>query len=222
MSGMKSTVSLLFMNRLKQLGLLGIWLWVSDKNPSGTINYHNNYHIFFMTWLYDQIHLSLSWEEQLNCDHYSALVACMFHDYNHSGGRKDDHTNILRAIEGFEQAYKELKGLPVWEKVNPEKVKALIAITEYPYTDQARTLEEQCIRDADLLYTTVMGDPEVVMVHLRNELEILHNRKYTAEEMVEGYATFIMEATLHTDIGKIIREEESPHFLTRMGYDVIA
>ena len=44
MAGMKNTVSILFMNRLKQLGLLDIWLWVADNNPSGRVNYHNNYH----------------------------------------------------------------------------------------------------------------------------------------------------------------------------------
>lgn len=216
MAGMKSTVSILFMNRLKQLGLLGVWLWVSDRNPSGKVNYHNNYHIYYMTWLCDQIYLSLNWEDQLNCDHLSLLVACMFHDFDHTGGRKDDHTNILRAIEGFHTARKEMPNITAWEKINSEKVAALISITEYPYTDKARTLEEQCMRDADLLYTTVMGDPEIVMLHLCNELEILHKRTYTSEEMLKGYETFIMEATLHTDIAKIIRDEESANFIERM------
>lgn len=212
MAGMKNTVSILFMNRLKQLGLLDIWLWVADNNPSGRVNYHNNYHIYFMTWLCDQIFGSQSWDEQAGCDIKSLLVACMFHDYDHTGGKKEDSINVNRAIDAFQKAYRNLKMVDI----NPELVVSLIRITEYPYTDQARTLEEQCMRDADLLYTTVMGDPEIVMLHLCNEMEILHKRTYTSEEMLKGYETFIMEATLHTDIAKIIRDEESPKFIERM------
>lgn len=219
----KNATMIMFMNRLTQLGVLDLWLYVANHNPSRTIAYHNNQHMLYMAWLADQFYQSHSSETQGTGDLRNMVAAALFHDYDHTAGVSPDPVNIERAVAGWRVAYAAIQP----KDIDPAAVEALIRITEYPYTGPVETLEGKCLRDADLLYTTVMGDPFVVLRDLKSEMETRLGRTFTQEEMANGYKDFIRKAELHTETAKLLRLCGFPVFLLSMalrcdGVQVIA
>lgn len=210
MSNMQKTTGLLFLNRLMKLGLHELWSYVVKNNPSKDAPYHNNHHMFWMAWLADQLWQSLPSTEQSDGKAINMIVAALFHDYNHSAGESPDYVNISRAIVGWHEASLAVN-LP--SSVDIELVTMLIRATEYPYTDVARSPQAKCLRDADLLYTTVMADPHIVLRDLRSEMEVRLGKSITETEAAEGYKKFIHGAEIYTEMGNAIRIQGFPTFL---------
>jgi 5'-deoxynucleotidase YfbR-like HD superfamily hydrolase len=196
-----------FLNRLEQLKLLPLWRYVVENNPSANAPYHNNHHMLHMAWLADLLYQSETQQHGEVCPIH-LLVAALFHDYDHTAGVSPDSVNIEQAIDGWAAAYQKFQPA----NINPELVSELIRSTEYPYPTPALTLEAKCLRDADLLYTTVMGNPYIVLRDLKAEMEVLLGRTITEVEMSEGYKEFIRKAELHSDLAKSIRLQCFPVF----------
>lgn len=117
------------------------------KNSAITNPYHNVFHT--ITVFVNSYHIAKSEncsEEQIR----NILIAAIFHDYNHSGGKKSDSENIEEAISFFKNHSKESKSFN-------DSIIEIIKATEYPYTikEESLTLEQKIIRDADLtqMYT---------------------------------------------------------------------
>lgn len=117
------------------------------KNSAITNPYHNIFHT--ITVFVNSYHMAKSEncsEEQIR----TILIAALFHDFNHSGGKKSDQDNIKEAISFFEKHSKES------DSVN-DNVIEIIKSTEYPYTinEKDLNLEQKIVRDADLtqMYT---------------------------------------------------------------------
>lgn len=223
MSNFESTTGILFTHRLMQLGLLKLWNYSVDNNPTKNIPYHNNSHMFYMAWLADRLYQSLPLEEQFRWHPREMICAALFHDFNHSAGAEPDAVNIERALEGWRQAYAAVK--PVG--LDPVTVEELIRTTQYPYTSPPKGDEAKCLRDADLLYTTVMGNPHIVMHDLRREMETTRGVAISESEMANGYKEFIRKAEIHTEMGKILRLQCFPTFLLSLalrceGVEVVA
>lgn len=210
MENVHKTTGLLFLTRLKKLGLDELWSYVVKNNPSKDVPYHNNYHMFWMAWLADQLWQSLPETDQYPHGPRNMIIAALFHDYDHSGGALPDYGNIGRAVLGWYEASTLLQ-LP--EDVDIELVATFIRATEYPYANIATTPQTKCLRDADLLYTTVMGDPHIVLRDLRCELQVHLGKQITEAEMAEGYKKFIHDSHLHTEMANTIRLECFPTFL---------
>jgi 5'-deoxynucleotidase YfbR-like HD superfamily hydrolase len=198
----------LFLNRLTQLDLYDLWLYVSENNPSEGAPYHNTSHMLYMAWLADEFFQAHSSEAQSTCNERAMIVAALFHDFDHSGGNEPDSVNIDRAVAAWHTAYEKLQP----KYMDPRLVEMFIRVTQYPYVGEAKTLEAKCLRDADLLYTTVMGNPHIVLRDLKAELEIQLKKEITKEEAAESYKEFIRKAELNTEIGKIIRLQCFPAF----------
>jgi hypothetical protein len=204
----ESTSIILFLNRLTQLGLAELWPYVSENNPSKDAPYHNTSHMLYMAWLADEFFQAHSSEEQFASNEREMIAAALFHDFDHSGGHEPDSVNIDRAVAAWYIAYEKLQP----KLVNSKLVECLIRTTQYPYVGETKTLAGKCLRDADLLYTTVMGNPYIVLRGLKAEMEIQLKKEITKEEMTEGYKEFIRKADLNTDIAKIVRLQCFPPF----------
>lgn len=109
--------------------------------------YHNNFHT--ITVFVNSYHIAKSEncsKEQIR----TILIAALFHDFNHSGGKKSDQDNIKEAISFFKKNSNES------DSTNHSVIE-IIKATEYPYTIKEKdlSLEQKIIRDADLtqMYT---------------------------------------------------------------------
>ncbi|MNG25485.1 hypothetical protein D3C85_1665970 [compost metagenome] len=72
------------------------------------------------------------------------------------------------------------------------------------------------MRDADLLYTTVRGEPEVVMEALRTEIERSQGKAISYADMAVGQQTFMSKARLYTPTGEKIWNEKSQAFFAKL------
>ncbi len=137
-------------------------------NLNSTSNY-NPYHGFnhvFTVFLFvaRHIHLLESGKEK------ELLLAALFHDYNHSGGKfKDDTSNIYLAADGLTKFHElDSEGFDLSFAVD------LIFATRYPYNipDEKLTEEGHLLRDADLSYLFSPISVPMCLGGLRTELNL--------------------------------------------------
>lgn len=154
--------------------------YLNINNPSNHLPYHSIDHLFTVfNFVKKTINTEVKYEQEL-------IVAALFHDYNHSGGKLTDSENISNAILGVndfftsELSYFASK-LPDF---NLPYVKFLIQCTEFPYTipEEQLTLEAKMLRDADMSY--MFEDLSIVKLYsgLRAEfgnslIDFLNNQK---------------------------------------------
>lgn len=177
--------------------LLGVFNWVCENNKSDLLPYHNTHHMAYVAWMASEL-MTSSGEPYSEEDVKAVLVAGIFHDFDHTGGRTKDRVNIERAINGYHLAKETLDMSDLDDAV----VEGLIAVTEHPFIREPKTLGEKCIRDADALYPILINDPDVILSRLHAEMEVHVGRKVTAEEMVDGYLDFTKTITFFTVVGK--------------------
>ena len=107
--------------------------------------YHNFRHMFHVVWLvYESCQFydgELTQRQMRN-----ALIAALFHDYNHSGMMGDDDLNIERAIRGLR------RHVAGEDQPHHEKIIELIRATQYPNVTPSDQLDlcGKILRDADL------------------------------------------------------------------------
>lgn len=192
---------LFFLKRLTLLGLDDLWGYVKDTNASADMPYHNNQHLFNVARLASQLYRS-GWdcnrtEERL------VITAALFHDYDHSGGELKDAQNIERAIKGMTEF---LQRRPVLG-VDPERVAELIAVTEFPFTREPKNKLEQCLRDADLLYSFSDATVPDIMDGLRSEIERSQQREISLDEFKVSQRAFINSMVFHTPFAQDVWAE---------------
>lgn len=175
-----------------------------QTNPSKDLPYHNNKHMTTCCSIGFRIlagELKANPKLPLPESFASKLtVITMLHDYDHSGGLNPDSVNIQRALIG-------LRGFIAFSKLDFDEefirsVTECIQVTEFPFTKQPVTLLEQVMRDADILYATLSGDPEVIMEGLREEVSVARASEMSYVEMLESQAKFKDAVTLFTNEGK--------------------
>lgn len=173
-----------------------IWKTIATLNPSGDPNnYHSNDHMLYVLaialWLARRNDRDLS---------LSAQLACMMHDYGHSIGKLNDDENIKIACAGVDSI------LGHYDDSVRQKVKDLIKITRFPFLEEnePKTLEEQFIRDADLLYAMVEG-PERISIRSKLNIEIGRDRNVSEEDLVEQ-TNFWSKCVMYTEQGKQIQQ----------------
>lgn len=187
------------------------------RNPSADVPYHNNNHMSVMTDI--AVALYLREVKVPNVHDMGVLItAGMLHDWGHSAGKLKDHDNIGIALEGFDQYRAEHNTMVVGaEPQFDAEVRRAIICTEFPFIHVPTTLVEECLRDADILYACMTQDPEIILTHLREEIEVSWNRTISREEMFAGQERFFKEATLFTDTGKELWENYASKYLKKMG-----
>jgi hypothetical protein len=205
--------------------------YLKQYNPNPMAPYHCNEHMEGVWYIAKEI-----WDVEKLDPQYALpdaeevmaiqlMLACMFHDFGHTGGMMNDRENIRRAVKALKRfvlvdskvinkkvakKYKDSLGFMLWGAI------ALIDVTEYPFVKTPVNKLEFIIRDADLLYTTVRGEPEIVMDKLRMEIERSQGRIITYAEMAEGQQAFMSSAQLFTPTGKKIWDEKAAAFFTKL------
>lgn len=127
---------------------------VVDSNPSAGLPYHGTPHLYVVALSVLQLSTQegLKWEEAK-----AAFLAGLFHDFDHRM-EADDTLNVESAINAV---HEHLTG------ESPERVAELVRATRYPYLTEPASKAESVLRDADILYSTIlMPDAQ----HFRNGL----------------------------------------------------
>ena len=115
------------------------------NNMGNTNPYHSFEHIanVFLNCVEAVEYHSIPEKEKINL-----LVAALFHDFNHSGGKYADNVNIENSLLGVQAWIKDRND----GDLEYEQIKSLIEITEFPYKVESNTLNltQQILRDADM------------------------------------------------------------------------
>lgn len=146
----------------EEIGLADMFDWFYTHNEGRDNPYHNNTHTFCVVELIRQYCDSVGADIN-DSGRRQFLVAALFHDFNHSGGKEIDSVNIKRANEGFFAAWQENRRNLLNKEITrilPFEayiISSLIRSTEYPYDDWDIKNESNLIkfgkalRQADIL-----------------------------------------------------------------------
>lgn len=169
---------------------LGSYLKIILKeNSSNILPYHNFYHILCVSYNAQAIATSLGlFQEEIRL----LMLAALFHDFNHSGGKLPDSENVKNAIASFLEHSSET------EEDNNFVVE-IIKATEYPYVikEDELSLYQKIIRDADLMQVFEKNYLQQNVFGLMQELKF-----HKLEMMLDGSLSFWQNCKFHTDYAK--------------------
>lgn len=134
---------------------------VLEKNTGNNNPYHNLYHELTVLKNVYMISKSLNIG---NKETKMLLIASLFHDFDHSGGKlKDDSKNIELAVNAFKKYTLE-------NEKDTEYIISLINSTKFPYDEkQELTTSEKILRDADLLQSCETNFTQQILLGLNKE-----------------------------------------------------
>lgn len=147
-------------------------------------------------------------------DVYDLLIAALFHDHNHSGGKELDPENIQRAI-AFVNGPEFNKNAPYttglgWDNGRKIRITDIIRVTmfrdgEFPMSPA--TLAQSCIRDADLM-SIYTHEGRALLVGLFRELgkDIINCSEAQQKVMLENNYEFLNKAKMFTQYGKLMQK----------------
>jgi predicted metal-dependent HD superfamily phosphohydrolase len=165
-------------------------------NNSNDLPYHN----FFHTMCVMQNCFLIAYDlEMAELEIRALLIAAMFHDFNHSGGKLKDTENVKIAINGFLTASEED------DDVN-NLVVDIIRATEFPYVipEDELTIYQKIIRDADLMQTFEKNYLQQNWIGLASEM---NSNLILA---LENSEKFWSNVKFHTDFAKKQSEKYMP------------
>lgn len=166
------------------------------ENKGNDNPYHNFHHtVTMMRCAYD-----IAKTEYVDNTHIRLiLIAALFHDFNHSGGKfKNDLDNITDAIEAFRHYTQETE-------YDSYVIEKMIRSTQYPYApDYEPTLSEKILRDADLLQSSEDNYIQQVLIGLSSEMGVVVSAK--------NQIKFMKSAKLHTEYAKKIFTDRLPDY----------
>lgn len=182
---------------LAKHGLTAAAAYVAEHNPSNDIPYHNQAHLFTVTkWcgrLAGMLGLSVEEERPL-------ILAAIFHDFDHSGGKLEDSENIERAVAGLNK----FCDIHFVSNSTRDAATQIIRVTEYPFIHEPQTTAQKIIRDADLLQSIEPNFEEVLVEGLRKELEVKFQRKLSRSEFCEKQVEFLQGVKFYTTQAEVI------------------
>lgn len=137
------------------------------------------------------------------------IWASFFHDYDHTGGECHDDINIQLAIDGVTKAIESTQTIPNFPLVNIDTVVSMIQCTKYigTFPNEPKTIEEQCLRDADLMTIFAGTDTAIKLLNgLYAEIR-LKNPLLTKQEFVKMNTEFLSNAKYYTEPAKELVEK---------------
>lgn len=170
--------------------------FVMNHNKSNLAPYHNLSH---MLTVVKHCYRAMDYMDMLddkNCE--LLLVAALFHDFNHSMGRRDDAYNVAQAKIGLENfvKYNTIVEFDLWFLNN------ILDATQYPYIIKSQDLNsyQAIIRDADLMQ---ISEPDWISHVILGLSEEMH---YLLKELMVGERDFLKAMEFHTPYGKMIQK----------------
>lgn len=178
-----------------RLGLKYIML----NNKSNLAPYHNLSHMLtVMKHCYDACEYMHMLDDE---DDYIELllVVALFHDYNHSMGRRTDDFNVAQAKLGLSNFLTENDiEMPQYTSF----MEGVLDATQYPYIIESDKLNiyQQIIRDADLLQ---IAEPDWIPHVILGLCEEMH---YPLDVLMIGEKNFLKEIVFHTPYGRMMQK----------------
>jgi hypothetical protein len=184
--------------------------FIYTKNSSKAA-YHSNERMLAVT---NTTRLILDVEGATDDEIITGTLAALFHDFDHTGGEEADSVNIRKATTALLVHRKLLVHVFPWI-TSKHIVDALKAIecTEYPFVHEPSCLVQKALRDADALYPAMVGDPEIIIHKLRQELAVPRNKLITYEDMIEMQHKFSNTIKLFTDTGTFLWNKKQIRYL---------
>lgn len=181
--------------------MVELYNYSGDQNP-----YHNNYHMLSVAanahyiLQHDPIAHDIPIERKRNL-----IVAALWHDFDHSGGKLDDDANIKIACTAFKKYVSELSK----DRVNfdIDSVIEIIECTRFPFTVTPDTPEKKIIRDADLLQSFGPLWFEHTTLGILDELNSTATEKMDLKTFLEKQIEFLESVELFTKTAKNVREK---------------
>ena len=176
-----------------------------NKNP-----YHNLFHTLSVV---KNIYL-ISKTENIEDERLRLmLIAGIFHDFNHSGGKhKKDKYNILDAVTAYYQYTKELDE-------DSSFIVKMISITEYPFKEGELNIYQKIIRDADIMQ--LLEDNYLQQNVIGLNLELNNSGDITIEVLENNIkfmksVEFFTDYTKHVMLHKLHRKLEECEYLIKI------
>ena len=166
------------------------------KNSTSNFNpYHNiNHNLTVLYFSYYAAKL-----EDLNKDETKELlIAALFHDYDHSGGKTTDDKNIEKAKDGVTAFIKKDK-----VDVDIQNIFDIMDATEFPYKKDTKDLstQQKIIRDADLMQLFEDNRIQCNILGLQNETgRTLKGHLKAQKEFIDG-------VKFETKAGKLLKKK---------------
>lgn len=215
----QSVDEVIFNEELRQLGLFGMWEHIQKTNPSANLPYHNTKHMQGVAILAWKIYNAMpNYQDPGNLGRYqelkALLIACLWHDYDHSGGKEVDSVNINRAIAGFDKWNTSARRDRGIGTQIIEKAKQIIQVTEFPFVHYPDFHLEKIIRDADLLYTFSDNTGMIVFGLFSEMLQAgKFPEGFTFDDFLKGQRNFLSNAQFFTNIGDEIAKTHTERVL---------
>ena len=175
------------------------------ENKSNTLPYHNIYHILCMVK-----HVrNFSYSSELSqLEIKNLIIAVLFHDFNHSGGKLTDDKNIEVAITEFKKHSEE-------SDENTNKIINIIKATQYPYVleDTELNISQKIIRDADMCQVFMDNKIQQVIFGLG-----VQEMDKSLKETLPHQIAFLTNLKMHTEQGKYMLEMYKKNILKELNY----
>jgi len=188
---------------LKEHDLQYYWKILFEKNKSNDLPYHNLFHtqcvLIYSYLISDSLKIS---KEEIR----KILVAAIFHDFNHSGGKLTDDLNIKEAISSFLKYSKE-------DNDTNKDIISIIKATQYPYIipDNILTINQKIIRDADLLQNV---EPNFMNQVIRGLL--INELKIPFDKLKETELDFYKNLKFYTDYARDKFESQKEFLISNL------
>lgn len=114
-----------------------------DMNPSASMPYHGTPHLYVVALGAHELALMENLPED---EVRNVVLAALFHDFNHQYST-DDSVNIKCAVEAVRE---HLSAFDV------ERIECLVSSTRFPYVAVPQDISEGIMRDADIIYSTLL------------------------------------------------------------------
>jgi len=158
---------------------------IRDNKGSNDLPYHNLHHTLCV------VRNCIDGAQHMNftgADTITVIMAAMYHDFGHSGGREDDHWNVTHAIQALNQAFRgRFEGL---SHVILQTAEDAVSCTEYPFKRRPKNQVEAVLRDADLMQSLEENWTAQVLKGLCMEVQI-RRPEVTVDQWLEWQAGFL-------------------------------
>ncbi len=170
--------------------------YVILNNKSNAAPYHNLNHLLTVTkGIYDAMQYEgMGKDKKLK----EMLILGLFHDFNHSAGKKTDDKNISDAKKALIEFLKE-------EKIDADIdfMEKVLDATQYPYVIETKDLDiyQKIIRDADIIQVFQYNWIHQSVFGLSQEL----NMDFIP--FIQGQKKFLAAVEFNTSWGKEMKKE---------------
>ncbi len=175
------------------------------NSTSNNLSYHNLNHILtvvkycYLIMRYDNKYS----DYQFEC----VLLAALFHDANHSGGKLSDAENVQIAKEFAREFYKDY-----YMHGGKKEIDEIIDATQYPYIIEYDKLNnlQKIIRDADLMQ---IYEPDWVYQYAYGLSQEMNT---DLKDIPAKAKTFFSTIKFQTEFGKKMQREKWGHVMQKL------